>query len=93
MINFGLDSVDLIYHKHGIQIPNPCQKTSQIEKIVGKLELHYTLEIFFSKLSLRFMFMKSHEKLRFWFKMMIEVQENRNWPKAISRVASRVSGQ
>ena len=65
----------------------------QREKIVGKLELHYTLEIFFSKLSLRFMFMKSHEKLRFWFKMMIEVQENRNWPKAISRVVSRVSGQ
>ena len=32
MINFGLDSVDLIYHKHGIQIPNPCQKTSQIER-------------------------------------------------------------
>ena len=25
LINFGLDSVDLIYHKHGIQIPNPCQ--------------------------------------------------------------------
>ena len=21
-----LSSVDLIYHKHGIQIPNPCQK-------------------------------------------------------------------